>query len=60
MDFAFTIGDIVVIDEIERPGRIVSIWIQYIGTQYEVRYFLEGEVKSVFMFGNEITLKRKS
>ncbi|TDI96998.1 MAG: hypothetical protein E2O29_01825 [Deltaproteobacteria bacterium] len=60
MDFKFKMGDTVVIDEIERPGRIVSIWIQHIGMQYEVRYFLDGEAKSVFMFDNELTLKVRS
>lgn len=56
MNLSFNIGDKVQIPELETYGRVVSIWVQQCGIQYEVRYFLNGEAKNVFFFENEIEI----
>lgn len=35
-------------------GMIVSVFVGEFGVQYNVRYFINGEVKTVYMFDNEL------
>lgn len=38
----------------KQHGMIVSVFVGEMGVQYNVRYFLNGEVKTVYMFDHEI------
>lgn len=48
------IGDKVIIPDLERCGRVLSIWETQKGVKYEVRYFQNGDAKEVFFFDDEI------
>ena len=50
----FEISDNVKIKQLDRIGRVISIWIMKYGTQYEVRYFDNAEVKTVYFFAEEL------
>ena len=47
----------VYITEIATTGTVVSVFIGDYGVQYNVRYFLNGDAKTVYMFDHEITQK---
>jgi len=50
----FKLHDKVRIIELERPGRIISIWETDKGTRYEVRYFYDGVAKEVYFYSDEL------
>lgn len=52
----FKIKDRVHIEQLNCNGRILTIWITKFGTQYEVRYFYNGDAKNVYFYEDEITL----
>jgi hypothetical protein len=54
-DIQFDIGEKVNIGELERDGRIVAIYITTRGVTYEIRYFDNAEVKSVYFYADELT-----
>ena len=51
----FELYDIVRILELETKGRVLSFWTSETGTQYEVRYFLEGKIEKGYFFGDELS-----
>ena len=56
--FPFDIGETVNIPELSATGIILSIWHVTRGTEYEVRYFMNGEAKTVYFFEHELTGKQ--
>ena len=50
----FELGQRVRIVELECTGRVMSIWIGEVGTQFKVRYFWSGEAKEVYFFADEL------
>lgn len=46
------------IDELNVDGVVISVWETCRGTQYEMRYFLQGKVEQVYFFGEELSKKR--
>ena len=58
MDLKFRLHQRVMIKEIERPGIVKQINIADGGIQYEVRYFWDGEVKTVWFYADEL-MERK-
>jgi hypothetical protein len=57
--FKFKICDEVFIEELQRRGRVISIWITECGIKYEVRYFDEAKIQTVYFYENEIAHIRK-
>jgi len=57
MKFDFDIGDGADIIELERPGRVVAIYIDSGGPSYKIRYFHEGSAKEVYFYADEIKKK---
>lgn len=55
-EFKFNLQDKVRIIELERVGRVVSIWITERGAQYQVRYFDSAEAKTVYFYEDELIL----
>jgi uncharacterized protein YodC (DUF2158 family) len=55
LELKFSIGDRVQITEVERPGKVLSVWLTKTGTQYEVRYFDKAEAKSIYFYEDELT-----
>ena len=53
-ELKFQINEKVKINELERTGRIISIWITKSGIQYEVRYFDKCEARNVYFYEDEI------
>ena len=53
-EIKFQINEKVKINELERIGRINSVWITKTGIQYEVRYFDKCEAKNVYFYEDEI------
>lgn len=52
--FEFSIRDRVLIREIQRPGVIEAITIDYFGIQYRVSYWDNSERKSVWLPEHEL------
>lgn len=53
----FNIREEVTILELNATGRILAIYSNQSGTQYQVRYFYGGKAETVYFFPDE--LKRK-
>ena len=49
--------DRVRITELETNGIVVGIYISETGTQYQVRYFYNGDAKTVYFYADELTLR---
>ncbi len=56
-ELAYRIGEKVFIISLERPGRVVEISIDIVGTMYKVRYFDHAVVNAVFFFKDELEKK---
>lgn len=54
--FKFGIGDKVYIDELQRPGFVLSLYHGEEGSQYKVSYFDEGSKKFEYFSDKEIKL----
>lgn len=54
IDFKFEIGDKVKIIDASCRGRVLSLWVTDHGKKYEVRFIINGNVKEVFFFEDEI------
>ena len=52
--FAFDIGDKVTISEVDRPGRVEALMIDFLGPQYRVAYWDHGERKTVWLRADEL------
>lgn len=50
----FKIGDHIIINELNLPGRVKRIQIEESGIIYEVRYFWNSEAKSVWFYEDEL------
>lgn len=50
----FSLNSKVLIKELERKGRVVAIYHSDLGTQYHVRYFWDGDAKTVYFFPDEL------
>jgi hypothetical protein len=58
--FKFAIDDYVLIKELESDGRIISIWIQKGNiVKYEVKYWINGDIKTVYLLEDEIIPSKK-
>lgn len=58
--FIFDIGQQVRITELQWNGIVISIFISEIGIQYNVRYFWNGEAKTVYFFEHELKSTEKN
>lgn len=47
--FAFDLGDKVIIKEIQRPGIIEGLIVDYLGPQYYVSYWDNSDRKKVYL-----------
>jgi len=50
----FEVLQAVNIIELDRPGLVLAIFIDSGGIQYHVRYFQNGEAKTVYFYGFEL------
>lgn len=50
----FPLNSVVLIKELERRGRVLAIYQSDTGTQYQIRYFWEGEAKIVYFYLDEL------
>ena len=55
--FAFNLKDKVIINEVQRPGVVEVISIDYLGVQYRVSYWDNSERKSVWLPPEELSLR---
>ena len=55
--FAYNLKDKVIINEVQRPGVVEVISIDYLGVQYRVSYWDNSERKSVWLPPEEISLR---
>jgi hypothetical protein len=53
----YDINDEVYIKILGVNGIVTSIWIASKGIRYEIRYFYDGEVKEVYFYEQELTIK---
>jgi len=50
----FSLGQMVTIKELDRPGKILSITVNQIGVTYNVRYCDQAEFKNASLFEEEL------
>ena len=58
VDTLYNIDDKVYITELERPGRVTSIWLTRRDILYEVRYFEGGKLQEVYFTVDEIQINK--
>lgn len=56
--FKFDIGDPVIIREIQRPGKVEALTIDYLGPQYRVTFWDNGDRKSIWLTVEEIESRK--
>lgn len=52
--FAFDLGGKVMIKEIQRPGRIIALAIDYTGVNYRVQFWNNSEYRSEWLSADEL------
>ena len=52
--FKFELRQKVLVKEIQRPGRVEAVTVDFLGPQYRVIYWDNSERKTVWMFEDEI------
>lgn len=55
--FAFDINDKVIIREVQRPGVIEALTIDYLGPQYRVCYWDNSDRRTVWLKAEELELR---
>lgn len=55
--FKFAIGDKVIVKEIQRPGTVKALTVDYLGLQYSVHYWNDGHKKQEWLLEDEIELR---
>lgn len=55
IEIKFDIHEEVQIEELNSKGTVVAVYISDTGIQYNVRYFYNGEAKTVYFFEKELT-----
>lgn len=58
MTLKFELGDRVKIVELKCSGRVVGIFVGDSGAQFNVRYFYNGEAKTVYFYTDELELEK--
>tara|TARA_Y100000310_G_scaffold342450_1_gene445771 strand:- start:5829 stop:6056 length:228 start_codon:yes stop_codon:yes gene_type:complete len=56
----FEVGESIYIIPLAIEGKVLSIWIGENGTQYQIRYFIDSEAKTVYFFPWEIEEYKES
>jgi len=54
MDFQFKIKDKVQVVPLSARGTVTALFVCEDGTQYRVRYFYEGNVRSEYFYADEL------
>jgi hypothetical protein len=52
--FRFDLGDRVIIREVQRPGMVESLTIDFLGVQYRVAYWDNSERKTAWLKADEL------
>jgi hypothetical protein len=52
--FAFDLNARVMIREIQRPGKVESLMIDYLGVQYRVAFWADSKRESVWLHADEL------
>lgn len=55
--FEFDLNSRVLINEVQRPGSVDSLMVDYLGVQYRVSYWDNGDRKSVWLKGDELSAR---
>lgn len=50
----FSLGQLVTINELDRPGKILSITVNHLGVNYNVRYCDQAEFKNASLYEEEL------
>jgi hypothetical protein len=53
--FTFDLGSSVIIREVQRPGRVESLLVDFLGPQYRVAYWDNSERKTVWLKADELS-----
>jgi hypothetical protein len=54
---AYQVQDRVMIREIQRPGRVEMIQVDFLGVTYRVAYWDNSERKQVWLYADEIEMR---
>lgn len=52
--FKFDLNDRVMVKEIQRPGKVDALTIDYLGVQYRVGFWENGKRESVWLHADEL------
>jgi hypothetical protein len=56
--FKFDLNQRVLVSEIQRPGRVISLIIDNLGVQYQVALWDNGERKTVWLMADELEARK--
>lgn len=54
VDFDFKVGDRVLVKEIQRPGRVELVQMDFLGTQYRVAFWDNSKRENVWLYPDEL------
>ena len=54
IQFAFSLHDRVIVAEVQRPGRVEALTVDFLGVQYRVSYWDNSERKTVWLHADEL------
>jgi hypothetical protein len=55
--FRFNLNDRVIILEIQRPGKVEALMIDYIGVQYQVAYWDNSKRETTWLHADELDIR---
>ena len=55
--FTFNLGDLVIIKEVQRPGKIEALMIDFLGVQYRVAYWDNSDRRTVWLHAEELVAR---
>lgn len=54
IEIHFSVGDKVMVKEVQRPGRVDMIQLDSVGLQYRIAYWDNSERKNAWLYADEI------
>ena len=55
--FEFNLGDKVIINELQRPGKVEALMIDFLGVQYRVAFWDNSQRQTVWLSADELSTR---
>ncbi len=60
IEYSFSLGDLVMIKELKVNGYVIGLFTGQYGSEYEVAYFYDGDLKKEYLFETMLEMKNNS